>query len=238
MREEQDEEDAGEEGGQREADEGQRGGDLIEDRVGPHGRQRPDGQRDQDAQQLRGAQHEERGRQPLQDQRVDVDAAREGEAPVTPQHGGEPAHVADGDGIVEAELGAQVHAHLGGDVGVGGQLLERIARRHGQDGEEDEADAGQDGNQDQEAAEEVLRHAVRPVRRPPPLFLRLLEPVVQVPEVGVPAALLDAQGVADGRTTRGRNTTGMTTTFWITSSFILMNSAARLTGSSSGSRPP
>src|SRR6266704_657550 len=33
--------------------------------------------------------------------------------------------------------------------------------------------------------------------------------------------------------TRGRNTTGMTTTFWMTSSFILMNSAARLTGSSS-----
>src|SRR5882762_1140883 len=31
--------------------------------------------------------------------------------------------------------------------------------------------------------------------------------------------------------TRGRNTTGMTTTFWITRSFILTNSAARLTGS-------
>ena len=35
--------------------------------------------------------------------------------------------------------------------------------------------------------------------------------------------------------TRGRKTTGTTTTFWMTRSFILMKSAARLTGSSSAS---
>src|SRR5678815_895279 len=32
---------------------------------------------------------------------------------------------------------------------------------------------------------------------PPAVFLRLLVPVLQIPEVGVPAALLHAQGVAD-----------------------------------------
>src|SRR5215467_689779 len=35
----------------------------------------------------------------------------------------------------------------------------------------------------------------------------------------------------DAAVTAGRATTGMTTTFWITRSFILMNRAARLTGS-------
>ena len=150
-REHQDEEEAGEEGRQREADEGERAGDLVEERVGPRRRVDADRQRDQQRQDLRGADDEQRRRQALQDQRVDVDAAGEGEAPVALQHGGEPAHVAQVDGVVEAELGAQVRAHLGRHVRVGRELLERVARRQRQHREQHDADPEQARDRDQQA---------------------------------------------------------------------------------------
>src|SRR6185503_349052 len=60
----------------------------------------------------------------------------------------------------EAELGAQVHAHLRRHVGIGGQLLEGVAGRHGEDGEEHEADPREHRDDDEEAPEQVLGHAV------------------------------------------------------------------------------
>ena len=56
--------------------------------------------------QLRGADHVERGRNPLQDQGIDIDPACEGEAPVAMQHGDEPVQVAHQDRIIHAELHA------------------------------------------------------------------------------------------------------------------------------------
>ena len=51
------------------------------------------------------------------------------------------------DGVVEPELLAEVHPDLGRDVGVRGQLAERVAGRQGQDREQDEADAHEHGEQ-------------------------------------------------------------------------------------------
>ena len=55
-----------------------------------------DRQRDQQRQHLRRADHTERHRQALQDQRVDIHPADEGKAPVAMQHGHEPVQVAHG----------------------------------------------------------------------------------------------------------------------------------------------
>src|SRR5262245_23234256 len=89
--EEQDEEEPGKEGGQGEADEGEGGGDLVEDGVWPHRGVDTDGQGHEQAQELGGAEHKEGGGQALHDQGGDVDPAYEGEAPVTLEHGGDAA---------------------------------------------------------------------------------------------------------------------------------------------------
>src|SRR6266581_6081099 len=171
----------------------------------------------------------------------DLDAAHEGEAPVAAQHRGEPARVADRQRIVEAELRPEVDPHLGGDIGVGGELLEGIARRQRQDREENEADTEQHGDQDQESAYQVLRH--RGQEPAEPRRSRASRPSC--------AYALDQYGTAQKSesqplwttsrirfeiaATRGRNTTGMITTFWMTRSFSFTKSAARLTGSISAS---
>jgi len=94
----------------------------------------------------RGAEHGEGRRQPLQDQGVHVHATHERKAPVAAQHRDHPADVANRERIVEPELRPEVHAHLGRHVGVGGQLLERIARGHREDREQHDADPREDGN--------------------------------------------------------------------------------------------
>ena len=121
QREDQDEQEAGEEGRQREAHEGERVRDLVEQRIGPERRVDADRHGDRERQDLRGADDEQRRRDALADQVVDVDAAGEGEAPVALHHGGEPAEVAHEDRVVEPELRPQRLAHLGRHV--------RIARR-------------------------------------------------------------------------------------------------------------
>jgi hypothetical protein len=151
--EQQDEQDAGEEGRQRKADEGQRAGDAVEPAVGLDGGQHAHRQRHQDGQHLRRADHRQRDRDALADQLVDVDAADEAEAPVALEHAGQPAQVALPDRIVQAELRAQRHAHLGWHVGVGGQFLERVTRRQRQHGEQHDADAQQAGQRDQQRGE-------------------------------------------------------------------------------------
>ena len=161
----QDEQEAGEERGQGEADERQGGRDLIEDRVGAQGGVRADRDRDEDRQELGRGEDDERRGQALQDQGVDVDAAHERESPVAADHRRHPAGVADGQGIVEAELRPEVHAHLGRHVGVGGQLLEGIARRHHEDREQDGADPEEHRDQDQRAPQKILGHAVQAVGR-------------------------------------------------------------------------
>ena len=90
--------------GQREADEGERRGDLVEDRVGPHRGEHADGEGDAEREKLRRADHKQRGGEPLQDQRVDIDAAREREAPVALQHRHDPAEVAHHDRVIDAEF--------------------------------------------------------------------------------------------------------------------------------------
>ena len=52
-------------------------------------------------------------------------------------------------------------AHLGRDVGVGRELLERVPGREREDREEDDADPDEARDRDEQAAEEVLAH--RPV---------------------------------------------------------------------------
>src|SRR4029453_10553911 len=96
--------------------------------------------------------------QPLHDERAHVDAAHEREAPVALEHRGEPAEVTHRDRIVEAELGAQVGPYLRRHVRVCGQLLEGIAGRQTQDGEQDEADPGQHWDHDQHPPDQILRH--------------------------------------------------------------------------------
>src|SRR3972149_5938078 len=166
--EDQDEDEPREERGQGEADEGERRGDLVEERVGAERGEDADRQRDQDAEELRRAEDPERRAEAVQEEGVDVDPADEREAPVAPQHRDEPARVADEHRVVQAELLAQPLGDLGGHVRVGRQLLEGVARREGQHAEEDEADPGQDGDRDQEAAQEVPGHGARgPGRRGP-----------------------------------------------------------------------
>src|SRR5258705_1463456 len=86
--EKEDEEQPGEKRRQRKAEEGASGGDLVEEGVGARRRVDPDGDGDEEAQELRGADDEDGGGQPLQDDPVHVDAAHEGEAPVPLHHGG------------------------------------------------------------------------------------------------------------------------------------------------------
>ena len=156
--EHQDEEQPGEERRQREADERQRAGDLIEDRVGPRGGKDADRNGDQDRQDLRRADDEQRRRQPLQDQLVDVHAADEREAPVALRHRRDPAHVAHRHRVIEPELGAQSGAHFRRHGRIGGQLLERIAGRQRQHREQHDADAEQARDGDEEAPDQIVPH--------------------------------------------------------------------------------
>src|SRR5262249_48706951 len=199
--EDQNEQEAHEEGGQGEADKRQRAGDLIEDRIGPHRRVDADRQRDQQGEDLRGADDEDRRRQPLQDQGIDVDSADEGEAPLAVQHGGEPAYIANGDGIIEPEFHAQGGTHLGRNVGTGGKLAERIAGGEREHREQHDADPDEAGDRDQEAPEKIAAHFSstrrEELRRQPALRgaarSRFAEPIAQVRHIVVPAGDLRAQ---------------------------------------------
>ena len=222
---------AGEERRQREADQGERAGDLVEDRIGPGRRIDADRQRDQQRQHLRCADHAERGRQALQDQRIDVHAADEREAPVAVQHGGEPVQVAHRDRIIEAELGAQRGLHRRRDGRIGRQLAERIARRQRQHGEQHDADAEQARDRDEQASD---RGSGSPALRGGDCRAsgsRDTSPAAR--RCCCPSRSAARAGSSPTAATLGRVTTGMTTTFLITRSFMAMNSAARLTGLSS-----
>ena len=116
----------------------------------------PTGSAISSASDLRRADHRQRHRHALQDQRVDVDPADEGEAPVALQHRDQPAEVALPDRVVEAELQAQVRLHLGRDVRVERHLRERVARRQREHREQHDADAEQARQRDQQPAEEVV----------------------------------------------------------------------------------
>ena len=177
---------------------------------------------------------EQRGRHALQDQRVDVDAAGEGEAPVALRHGGEPAQVAQPDRVVEAELGAQDAAHLGRDVRVGREFLERVARRQRQHREQDEADAEQARDRDQQPPEEVVPHR-RGYRAGGHVSGRHASRYQSARSQVSLSQPLSGRHRACWRAaaTRVRETSGMTTWLSQKMSFILMKSAARLTGSSS-----
>lgn len=158
--EEQDEQHAGEEGRQRKADKGEGAGDAVEPRVGLDGGQHAHRQRHHQRQHLRQADDGDRHRQALQDQRVHVDAADEGEAPVAAHHVQQPVEVALPDRVVQPELCAQRHAHLRRHVGVLRQFLEGVARRQRQHREQDQADAQQAGQGDQQPPENVVEQAL------------------------------------------------------------------------------
>ena len=70
----------------------------------------------------------------------------------------QPVDVAQPDRVVEAEVGAQVPAHLGRHVRVQGHLRERVAGRERQHREQHDADAEQARQGDQQAPEEVVAH--------------------------------------------------------------------------------
>ena len=82
----------------------------------------------------------------------------EREAPVALQHRGEPARVADRDRVVETELMTEVGADLGRHVGVGRELLERVAWRKREHHEQDERDSEQARNRDNKTTQDVLTH--------------------------------------------------------------------------------
>ena len=149
-------------------------GDLVEDRIGPRRRIDADRQRHQQREHLRRADHGQRHRQALQDQRVDVDPADERKAPVAVQHRGQPVQVAHRDRIIEAELGAQRRLHRRRDGGIGRQLAERVAGGQRQHGEQHQADPQQARDRNEQAPDEVAAHGARlidcgPQRSPPPL---------------------------------------------------------------------
>ena len=114
-----------------------------------------DRQRDHQREYLRGADDRQRDRHALQNQRIDVDAADEGVAPVALQHRSEPAKVALPHRVIETEFGAQHLAHFGRHCGVGRKLLERVARRQREHGEQHDADAEHARHHDQHAPQDV-----------------------------------------------------------------------------------
>src|SRR5882724_52492 len=73
--EDQDQQQPREESRQRKTDKGERVGDLVEDRIRPHRGKYADGERGRQGQNLRRADDIQGGRDALQDQLVDVDAA-------------------------------------------------------------------------------------------------------------------------------------------------------------------
>ena len=159
--EEQDEDHASEEGRQRKTDEGQGAGNAVEPRIGLGSGQDAHRQGHQHGQQLRQPDHHQGHRHALQDQLIDIDAADEAEAPVALEHAAQPAQVALPDRVVQAELHAQGHAHLGRHRRVVGQVLERVARCQRQHREEHDADAQQAGQRDQQAAEDVVEQEIK-----------------------------------------------------------------------------
>ncbi len=165
--EQQDEHDASEEGRQREADHRKRAGDLVKDRIGPRRRKDAHRQGDQQCQNLRGADNAKRRRQALQDQRIDVNATDEGEAPVAVQHRVQPMQVADRNRVIEAELRSQCRLHRWWNGRVGCEFAERIARRKRQDGEQHNADAEQTGYRDEQSPDEIAAQVTDArIRRP------------------------------------------------------------------------
>ena len=157
-RKQQDEQQAGEEGRQREADKGERVGDLVEDRIGPRRGIDADRDRDRQRQQLRRADHIERRRQALQDQRVDVHPADKGKAPVAVQHRRDPVQVTQVDRIVEAELGPKRGGDFGRHVRIGREFTEGIAGRQRQHDEQHQRNAEQARHRDQETTQHILAH--------------------------------------------------------------------------------
>src|SRR5262249_43661992 len=135
---------------------------------------------------------------------------------------------------------SQGGAHRGRDVGIGGELLERIAWRQRQHHEQHDADADETRNRDQQAPEQIPTHDLAAARRTPcsPFGFRAphasryqfasCQRSRSQPLSGAcsPLATVD---------TRGRYTTGMTVWLPQTRSFMRMNRAARLIGSSSPS---
>ena len=157
--EDQDQQQSREEGRQRKTDKGHRVGDLVEDRIGPHRGIHADRKRNRQSQDLRRADDEQRGRDPLQDQLVDVDAACERKAPVAVQHRDQPAHVANENRIVDPEFHPQRLPDLGWNIAVGGELAERIARRQRQQHKKNETDAEQTGKSDDQTSDSVFSHS-------------------------------------------------------------------------------
>ena len=187
--EHQDEEQAREEGRQRETDERQCVGDLVEERVGPCRGEYAYRQRDHQRQYLRRPDHEQGGRQPLQDQRVDIDAADEGEAPVALEHrAGASACNAWQTGSSRPNFARNAARTSGGIARVRRELLERVARRQRQHREEHDADPEQARNRDQQAPQKILAQGPGRVRLERSRASRLAIPVLEVPESVVPAA--------------------------------------------------
>ncbi len=156
--EDQDQQQAGEERRQRKADKGKGVGDLVEDRIGPHRGIDADRKCHRQCQELRRADHEQRGWNALQDQFVDVDAAGERKTPVAVQHRDQPVQIANEDWIVDPEFRPQRLPHFGRDIAVGGEFAERISRRQRQQHKENQADAEQAGKSDDQAPENVFSH--------------------------------------------------------------------------------
>ncbi len=157
-REDQDEQDAGEEGRQREANEGERVGDLVEYRIGLGRGIDADGNRDQQRQDLGRPDHVERGRKALEDELIDVHPADERKTPVAVHHGRQPVQVTKIDRIIQAKLGPKCGLHFGRDVRIGRKFGERVAGSQRQHEEQHCRDAEQARNRDQQAAQDILTH--------------------------------------------------------------------------------
>ena len=208
-REDHDQDQPHEEGRHREADHREQRAELVEPGILPVGRDHPDRDRDQHAEDVGEPDHPERLRQPLHDQVDDRRARLPADHPhplaVADRPAGQalddvqrlvheellqPLQVADVERLAEAEADADLLAHVGrdGQRQVGG----RVAGREVEQREDDEADDEERRDREQEPPDRVSEHrplrAMRPARAGPGARVRSLDavPVGRVPELAVP----------------------------------------------------
>src|SRR5215467_5708936 len=144
------------------------------------------------------------------------------------QHRGKPAEVAHPDRIIEPEFRPQGGRHLGRDIWVARKFPKRVAGGEREYRKQDNADPEEARDCNQQAPEKVPAHhlcwygADHVSRHQSFKSQKSLSQPLSV-----------ALSLCDIAATQRRFTIGMTTWSPITRSFILMISAARLTGSSS-----
>jgi len=145
--EDQDQQDAGEEGGQGEADEGKSGGQVVEPGVLLDRGDHTDGDGQHNGDEVGSSDHAEVRRHTLQDQAAHRRAAGKGVPPITADERGRPFDVTHRHRLVQPKVVPNLQPDLGGHVLVRRKLAQRIARRQREQaaGGRGDASLGHDG---------------------------------------------------------------------------------------------